>query len=455
MLFAIRGDSKFEGEEFRSHLADLTQLESVGVFLGAGASVSAGGMLMDGLWKDFLNNSPDSADWLVKEGYIFDDQIQALKQDSKVKPPSLKPPQIEKVLDYISASIFIGERDMGVYYDRGVQGDQTSQQIGEQLAAECIKAKIVQRDLYRSVVRAAILDQQLWNSTGPLVDLLNEEKLSSYRELLYKLTSSRQPGQASPWIFSTNYDLAVEWAAESIDISVNNGFLGTHRRHFLPQNFDLSLRNTQTMGESRIGTYDIYHVKLHGSLNWVENSGDIFEIQSSETIRILHELVENSSKQVDIEKRTLFSVGGLNEDGLNMMVFPSAAKYIETTGYFYSELMRQFSNFVANPRSALIVVGYGFNDDHINRLIKSALLNPTFQLVICLPEFLDPSDSTSLPKDIQHLISLKNPRVTIIGGGEEVYFEKFVKLLPEPTNYNEPIHRLRSDLLKSQSEIGG
>lgn len=49
---------------------------------------------------------------------------------------------------------------------------------------------------------------------GCLVDLSCPE-LATHRRLLQKLTAARQPGQPSPWIFTTNYDLAIEWAAET------------------------------------------------------------------------------------------------------------------------------------------------------------------------------------------------------------------------------------------------
>jgi hypothetical protein len=93
-------------------------------------------------------------------------------------------------------------------------------------------------DIKRSVVQAALLQADLW--TNPASTVM-APTLDKHKSLLQKLTSARQPGQSAPWVFTTNYDLAVEWAAEAIDLQVLNGFLGLHHRRFSPQSFDLGL----------------------------------------------------------------------------------------------------------------------------------------------------------------------------------------------------------------------
>lgn len=65
-LIAHRGGVSLSDEtELRVLLASLLRLENVGVLLGAGASVSAGGSTMKQLWSDFLWNWPRHADWLL------------------------------------------------------------------------------------------------------------------------------------------------------------------------------------------------------------------------------------------------------------------------------------------------------------------------------------------------------------------------------------------------------
>ena len=309
------------------------------------------------------------------------------------------------------------------------------------------KGKKALSDIRLSVIRAGILSKEWWNYTDSVLDLYTEKRLESHRDLLRKLVATRQPGQPSPWIFSTNYDLAVEWAAESIDIFVINGFWGTHRRHFSPQSFDLGLSNTQTVGEARFGSYNINFVKLHGSLTWFENSGNFIEVQSSVAKEKIDSLFEDSLNPDPDEDGEIDNYDIKEKSYENLMVLPSNEKYSQTSGYFYGELFRRFEKFLASPQTSLVVIGYGFNDEHVNRMIKSALLNPTFQLVICLPEFTDICEISNLPYEINELINLKNPRITIIGGGESAYFGQIVKLLPEPAYFEEPNHNLRQKLL--------
>src|SRR5690606_19133932 len=86
--------------------------------------------------------------------------------------------------------------------------------------------KAAKAALFRTVVSAALLCEEWWGSPSGVET--DDAGLASQRTILQKLVSARQPGQSSPWVFTTNYDLAIEWAAESIDLQVSNGFLGVH-----------------------------------------------------------------------------------------------------------------------------------------------------------------------------------------------------------------------------------
>jgi hypothetical protein len=64
------------------------------------------------------------------------------------------------------------------------------------------------------------------------------------------------------------------------------------------------------------------------------------------------------------------------------MIYPNPAKDIETLQYPYAELFRDFSAALCRPNSALVTYGYGFGDDHINRVIADMLTIPSTHLVI-------------------------------------------------------------------------
>lgn len=420
-IVACRGATPIMDEvELKAYLASVLRLENVGLLLGAGASCSAGGQTMKQLWRSFLHNEPASAEWLLTNNFIS-----AAQRGHRVPPPPPVPglpgqapppppppvwaeptetPNVERLADALEITILEWVRSKN---------------------ANLTHAKRARAALFRSVMNASILKREWWG-THSGVDAANE--LATHRAVLQKLTSARQPGQAAPWVFTTNYDLAVEWAAESVDMQVINGFLGTHNRRFSPQSFDLGFRNVQARGEARFGVYNIYLAKLHGSLTWKQQAENFYELPATQAWTEISAFI-----------------GGAGDEH-NYLVLPRAAKYLQTVGYILGELLRRFAEFMARPQTALIIAGYGFGDEHINRLIRSALLNPTLQLVIYLPEFSGLDQADGLTPAVKQLLELRNPRVTIVGGGEGAYFSKLAEQLPDPTIYDESLADLRHKL---------
>jgi hypothetical protein len=64
------------------------------------------------------------------------------------------------------------------------------------------------------------------------------------------------------------------------------------------------------------------------------------------------------------------------------MIYPNPAKDVETLDFPYAELFRDFAAAVCRPNSSLVTYGYGFGDDHVNRVIKDMLTIPSTHLVI-------------------------------------------------------------------------
>jgi hypothetical protein len=69
-------------------------------------------------------------------------------------------------------------------------------------------------------------------------------------------------------------------------------------------------------------------------------------------------------------------------DSKQLMIYPNASKDRETTEYPYVELFRDFAAALCRPNSTLVTYGYGFGDDHINRIIRDMLTIPSTHLVI-------------------------------------------------------------------------
>ena len=317
---------------------------------------------------------------------------------------------------------------------------------GERTGADLTKLKAARHALRKAVLRAAILDERLWSE--PDQAILNP-KLSDHIRLVSRLAGNRQPGQAAPWAFTTNYDLALEWSAEALGLHCVNGFSGTHDRAFRPSSFDLGLRNVQARGEARFGTYNLYLGKLHGSISWTASkSGSVCELPSASVKPLVDQFI--ASDQPD------------NWPGF--MIFPGASKFVQTTAFVYGEVIRRFTEFLSRPNACLIVNGYGFADDHINRLIVSALQNPTLQLIIYLPEIdrlgiydtLAATGEAIRPNEqLKRLLLAQLPQVTVRGFGAGGFFDALANDLPEPAMLDEVSERARQleVLLKQATNI--
>jgi hypothetical protein len=146
------------------------------------------------------------------------------------------------------------------------------------------------------------------------------------------------------------------------------------------------------------------------------------------------------------------------------MIFPGASKFVQTTAFVYGEVIRRFTEFLSRPNACLIVNGYGFTDDHINRLIVSALQNPTLQLIIYLPEIdrlgiydtLAATGEAIRPNEqLKRLLLAQLPQVTVRGFGAGGFFDALANDLPEPAMLDEVSERARQleVLLKQATNI--
>lgn len=403
--FIYQGGSVISEDDFRTHLGSLCQLENIGVLLGAGASVGCGGMTMKDVWQDATATNTG----LIGELLSFKLLAQERITDKNINVEHL----LDKVTQYLS-----------VYKNLG---DTPSTQ----------RLQKVLLTLYQSVTKAALLVGQHDFGKENIGSL---DTFKSHRELLEKLISNRQPGQAAPMLFTTNYDLAIEWAAEEIGIQLVNGFSGLHTRTFQPQNFDLSFRNVNAKGEARFGHYHAYLHKLHGSLSWVqEHESDIKEIPAA--------LVKERYVDQLLKGEAVYDK--------QFLIYPGANKYHHTIGFVYGEMFRRFSEYLSNPQTALLINGYGFGDYHINRIILGALLNPSLHIVIFYPE-LDVLTKEGVVLDeaqkcIKKLKSMSLNQITIVGGGNKAYFDSFVRQIPKPVLF--PKDTSTQDLVSAINDL--
>jgi len=171
-------------------------------------------------------------------------------------------------------------------------------------------------------------------------------------------------------VFTTNYDRILEYGAELAGIRFIDRFVGSVYPIFRSSRLEVDMHYNPPgiRGEPRYLEGVSYFTKLHGSLDWVYQNGYVRRISlpfAAEQIR--NYLPKTEKGEVDAR---------------SSMIYPNAAKDRETSEYPYVELFRDFASAVSRPNSTLVIYGYSFGDEHINRIIEDMLTIPSTHLMI-------------------------------------------------------------------------
>jgi len=244
--------------------------------------------------------------------------------------------------------------------------------------------------------------------TSSLTILLNlpksglTEPLRHHRKFIKKVLT-RPLNLRRVNLFTLNYDTLIEQAGDAEGAVLVDGFVGTLRRVFRPESYDIDFYFPAQTTEGRVHRLDraLHLYKLHGSITW-------------------HRCEPNWENPFGLYA-TFYNQDCQSDD---VLIYPSPMKYGQALDMPYSELFRRLGNAIAQPQSALIVIGYGFGDDHVNALIRQALAIPSFTLVV-----VDPDPNSDFVSELERL---EDERVWIVKGRGLGTFENFVmKLLPD------------------------
>ena len=177
--------------------------------------------------------------------------------------------------------------------------------------------------------------------------------------------ASRLASRERLHLFTTNYDRLLEYGCDLAGLRVVDRFVGVLSPIFRSSRIDVDLHYNPPgiRGEPRYLEGVIRFGKLHGSLDWQARGADIYRIGVPFGAAPGHP---------DIPKAPINTV----------MIYPNPAKDIETFDYPYAELFRDFSAATCRPNAALVTYGYGYGDDHLNRVIRHMLTLPSTHLVI-------------------------------------------------------------------------
>lgn len=181
-------------------------------------------------------------------------------------------------------------------------------------------------------------------------------------------------------IFTTNYDLCFEHAARGQQFVVIDGF-----SHSIPQTYDRAHFSYDIVRrESGVAPpnyiENVFHLyKLHGSIDW-RRKGPII-IRSRDVA-----------------------------DSEPVLIYPRDTKYQEAFEPPYLDMMGVFQSALREPDTALVVSGYGFNDDHICQPILAAIeANMSLKIIVCDIAFL----SDEALENERHVVPQNAPKRTV------------------------------------------
>lgn len=183
---------------------------------------------------------------------------------------------------------------------------------------------------------------------------LNPEKLSAHKTFLHRLSRRRVRDQRLK-VFTTNYDLCFEHAAGELGGVAMDGFSFATPRRYDPRFFSYDIirrpRGGDDLGNYLEGVFLLY--KLHGSVNWARREDGA--------------IVEKADP--------------MPEEAC--LIYPARGKYQQSFTQPHLESMAQYLAAVREPNTCVLVVGFGFNDDHLAEpLLAAARSNPHLRLII-------------------------------------------------------------------------
>lgn len=337
-------------------IAEWLRMENLVVLAGAGTSVSSGGKTMDNLERDVLET--------IKETTTFPDTVlkeNVLKiiEDRKKESPKSG---FEDWLSFLVNAGHLGTAPSSPFSGVKWKGsaDPTKADLswfvgraGKSIFAEC----------------ALVLPDA--PATGSM-------DIAPHLPLLAKLVA-RDSNLGRAHLFTLNYDTLFEQALELLGIQYFDGFTGRADARFDPSVYGLDIYYPGEVAEGRVRRFDkfVHLYKLHGSIHWQVRGDELRarhpSLQPFADYRAQTAAVR--ADKLDELAKSLPAVG----------IMPTANKFAQTLSMPFAHLFRSFQIRLGAPQTFLLVLGYGFGDDHVTRIIETALMNPSLVMLVVEP----------------------------------------------------------------------
>ncbi|WP_169546458.1 SIR2 family protein [Sneathiella aquimaris] len=361
----IAGKNSEDGlRRIQALLAEWLRMENVVVLTAAGCSVGAGGRLMAG---------------------PADNNLECLVLDA-VEQCDL-PDDAKAIIEWKKANGFGAgnfEEWLSFLFNANglLEGDQTPIQSvswkrqgaggGEITLSSDDEAKL------RSYIEKAIYSECALELNRK--ELTGEEVESSgHIPFLAKLIA-RDTNLGRTHLFTLNYDTLFEQALEELGIQYFDGFSGKTTARFDPAVYGLDIYYPGDVAEGRVRRFDkfLQFYKLHGSLHWFLEDGAYRAQHRNLSFAKDYRESDAAAKAEKLKSDEYKNIGSFG-------ILPTSQKFTQTLDMPYAHLFRLFHARLNQPQTFLLVMGYGFGDDHVTRIIETALMNPSLVMLVVEP----------------------------------------------------------------------
>jgi hypothetical protein len=187
-------------------------------------------------------------------------------------------------------------------------------------------------------------------------------------------------------VFSLNYDLCMERIG-SHDFRVEAGFADNGPSH----HWDWERFEQSESGPDQLP--QVYLYKLHGSINWKRDEGrNLFSVEQTENVE---------ADRMDV-------------------IFGRDFKLEAADPYLFYAY--QFRKFTLDAR-LIVIIGYGFADDHINKMLTQALKKDESRQLVVVVRCRD-EECASRRATVAQTLGVNDSQVNVETGSAKSFLEK-------------------------------
>jgi hypothetical protein len=230
---------------------------------------------------------------------------------------------------------------------------------------------------------------------------------------------------------------------EELGVQYFDGFSGRASSRFDPAVYGLDIYYPGDVSEGRVRRFDkfLQYYKLHGSLHWYVGDDGMYRARHRDlSFASDYRKLPAEEKAAKLQSEGFSTVNSFG-------ILPTSQKFTQTLDMPYAHLFRLFHARLNQPQTFFLVVGYGFGDDHVTRIIETALMNPSLVMLV-----VEPNPQSAIVERVRRYQSLGQRAFVLterLGAGEKcsykiATFADFAQNIMPDVKWLDDYRRLRS-----------